>query len=114
MKMFFASPSSRIHIAAVVLVLLTTLMLLTMTAQAGTCSLAPQRVGYTFERGTGGGRIPGHAFVGWNNPLRSGSWITGGSYQYWKSENGQSLFLVSSWPWDYRLNWQCSGGGGSW
>lgn len=68
-------------------------------------SRGPDRAGYTFERGTGYGAIPGHAYVAFWEPLPSGNYISGGAYQYWKSENGYAYFLVSGWPWGYRVNW---------
>lgn len=70
------------------------------------------RATYTFAPGAKSGKVPGHAIVGFRNPLPGGYSIEGGGYQYWKDENGMSLFLVNGWPWGYRLTWtaKCVGG----
>jgi hypothetical protein len=60
---------------------------------------------YTFEKGTNSGRIPGHAYVAFRNPMAGGYTLHGGNYQHWKNENGYSLFLVSSAPWGYYLSY---------
>jgi hypothetical protein len=67
----------------------------------------PSILSYTFERGTGWGRVPGHLVIGFPNPLPNGWRIEGGDARYWKdSDDGRwALFLGDSLPWKYEMVW---------
>ncbi len=66
--------------------------------------IAPAGWGYTFEKGANSGRIPGHAYIYFKEPIPPGYELKGGGYQYWKSESGSTYYLINSWPWNYYLS----------
>ena len=76
-------------------------------ADLGWCSRPPSQLEYALFRGRSPGRLPGHAVVGFPEPLPHGYRIVGGSYQFYNTGNGQVRFTVSRWPGCYRLIWRC-------
>ena len=77
--------------------------------EAADCTIrvSPAFYGYTLDKGSGGGRVPGHAYVGFR--ARPGAWLEGGGYQYWKQDGQYALYLVNNWPWGYVLHLDANG-----
>jgi len=73
----------------------------------GWCSRPPSRLGYAFFQGRDPGRIPGHAYLVFPQPLPRGYRLVGGGYQFYYCQGDEARFLIDHWPWRYRLIWRC-------